>query len=58
MVDDKLETELQKYDKVYKTFQQFFDADELGALIDRKADNELIYRLQDEKADKTEHNEL
>ena len=40
-----------KYNKVSQQFQQFFDKDELGQLIDRKADVELINRLNGQKAD-------
>jgi hypothetical protein len=34
-----------KYDNLCKTFESFFDREELGCLIDRKADIELFNRL-------------
>jgi hypothetical protein len=45
---------LNQYDEVKRKFEEFFNAEELAALIDRKADLELINRLQDTKADQTE----
>ena len=50
-IDLQLENKLMKYNKVSQQFQQFFDKDELGQLIDRKADVELINRLNGQKAD-------
>ena len=50
-IDLQLENKLIKYNKVSQQFQQFFDKDELGQLIDRKADVELINRLNGQKAD-------
>ena len=42
---------MKKYQKVADAFRGFFDHDELGKIIDRKADLELISRLKDLKAD-------
>jgi len=36
---------LKEYENVAKSFKQFFGQEELGALIDRKADLELFRRL-------------
>ena len=43
-----------EYDKVYKNFKQFFDQGDLGALLDRKADVELLRRINHAKAEKSE----
>ena len=53
-VENILTTKLEKYDMVTKRFQQFFDQEDLGALIDRKADIEIVRRMNDVKADVTE----
>ena len=49
LVNETMEAQLQKkldqYDKVTANFKQFFDQDDLGALIDRKADIELFKRV-------------
>lgn len=34
-----------KYEKVTEAFSQFFNQEEIGAIIDRKADIELFRRL-------------
>ena len=34
-----------------QAFSKFFDTDELAAVLERKADMELVRRLQDQKAD-------
>ena len=47
-IDEKLEN----YDKVAKDFQQFFNQREICELFDRKADLELIRRIQTQKANK------
>ena len=39
-----------------RSFEAFFSQDELGSLLDRKADIELIRRLQDAKAEKIDVN--
>ena len=43
---------LEQYDRVAAAFQKFFNQDELGEILDRKADIELIQHLQDSKATK------
>lgn len=45
---------LQEYEQVAKSFSQFFSQDDIGALIDRKADLELVRRIQDNKATRKE----
>lgn len=56
-IDYQLETKLKNYERVAKQFSQFFDEDELGQIIDRKADVELINRLNVQKADNSKlHN--
>ena len=42
---ENITTKFKHYDNVAKSFQQFFNQDELGSLIDRKADLELITRI-------------
>ena len=42
---DLVTTRFKKYDALCKTFESFFDREELSSLIDRKADIELIKRL-------------
>ena len=37
-----------------RAFSQFFNQEEIGAVIDRKADLELVSRIQDSKANKVE----
>jgi hypothetical protein len=49
---------LSQYDRVAKSFTRFFNQDELGQILDKKADLELIQRLQDTKATKVELNYL
>lgn len=53
-VDDTTAKKLLNYDKVAKQFARFFDQEELQMVLDRKADLELINRLQDSKATKSE----
>lgn len=48
---DKIDDKLKQYEQVTKSFSQFFGQDDLSSLLDRKADIELISRLQDSKAD-------
>ena len=50
----QLTYKLHQYDEVQRKFQTFFNAEELSAVIDRKADIELINRLHDVKANQTE----
>jgi hypothetical protein len=45
---------LEQYEKVRTSFEPFFDAEDLGSLLDRKADLELIRRIQEQKAERTE----
>ena len=52
--DHKVEMKLLEYDKVAKSFRQFFDQDEIATLLDRKADIELIRRIQNIKANREE----
>ena len=47
IMNDLISSRFRKYDNLCKTFEQFFDREELSSLIDRKADIELIKRLQD-----------
>mgnify|MGYP000995655301 CR=1 FL=1 len=47
IMHDLISSRFRKYDNLCKTFEQFFDREELSSLIDRKADIELIKRLQD-----------
>lgn len=49
-----VEQKLKEYEKVAKSFEQFFTQEELGALIDRKADMEIVRRLHDNKAENVE----
>ena len=53
----QVQNRFEQYDRVTKNFKQFFDQSDLGALLDRKADLELIRRINNVKADKTELNE-
>lgn len=45
---------MKKYGQVVKNFQQFFDQDDFVQLLNRKADLELIRRLQHQKANREE----
>lgn len=45
LVNTELEFKLQSYEQVVKAFKQFFDQEELAALLDRKADIELVSHL-------------
>ena len=49
-----IDAKFEKYKDVANRFEAFFDQEELGSVIDRKADIELIKRLQDLKAEKQE----
>ena len=49
-----MEAKLQKYSAIALSFEQFFNQEELGSLLDRKADIELIRRLQERKANREE----
>ena len=42
---EQLEERLQHYEDVRNQFEQFFNQDELGSIIDRKADLELVRRV-------------
>ena len=46
-MNELLEDKFKKYEKIAKSFEEFFNQEELGSIIDRKADLELIKRLQD-----------
>lgn len=50
LVGDAVVQKLDSYEKVTAMFRQFFTQEDLGALIDRKADLEVVRRLRDEKA--------
>lgn len=50
LVETKATSKLKMYEHVTKNFQQFFDQEDLGALIDRKADIEIVRRMNDKKA--------
>ena len=54
----ELKNQLDKYEKVTKSFEQFFNQEDMGALIDRKADLELVKRLQETKATKSEFQQM
>ena len=49
-VELQLSIKMEQYDTVAKSFEAFFNSEELGQIIDRKADLELIRRLQNTKA--------
>lgn len=51
MVHAELLAKLDNYEQVVKSFSKFFDTDELAAVLERKADMELVRRLQDNKAE-------
>ena len=51
-VKTQLTAYFEQYDKVAKSFQQFFSVEELGSLLDRKADLELIRRINAQMATK------
>lgn len=51
---DAVDQKLSLYDRVAESFQRFFGQDELQQVLDRKADLELVQRLQDTKATKQE----
>lgn len=57
-LNDQLTNKLRLYENVSKNFSQFFSQDDLGSLIDRKADIELITRMKELKADRTEVSSL
>ena len=54
MTEKSVLARLKDYEKVAEQFAQFFNQEELGALIDRKADMEIVRRLHDSKAENTE----
>jgi len=41
-IDNLIENKLKQYDRVLAMFGEFFNAEALGQIIDRKADIELI----------------
>ena len=41
---------LDSYERIANMFRQFFTQEDLGALIDRKADLEIVRRLNEQKA--------
>ena len=43
--DVEMANKMGKYEKVTEAFSQFFNQEEIGAIIDRKADIELFRRL-------------
>ena len=51
---EEIERKLGHYERVTKAFSQFFNQEDIGALIDRKADLELVRRVQDAKASRQE----
>ena len=44
----------QKYEKVAKSFEKFFDAEALSTILESKADADLLLRLKLEKANMNE----
>lgn len=52
MCSDMVELKLMGYDRVAASFSKYFDQDELQYIVERKADIELVKRLQDTKATK------
>ena len=54
IVAEDVLNKLQQYENVARQYQEFFNQEELGALFDRKADLELVCRLQESKANKAE----
>ena len=50
MISDFMKNKLMQYEKVVNSFKKFFDQEEIGALIDRKADIELLSHLEEKKA--------
>lgn len=53
-IQNQMEAKYKEYQRVADGFSQFFGQDELGSILDRKADLELIRRIQDQKANKQE----
>ena len=51
MVESELLNKLNSYEQVVHSFSKFFDTDELAAVLERKADMELVRRLRDNKAE-------
>ena len=49
-----MEAKYREYQRVADGFKQFFGQDELCSILDRKADLELIRRIQDQKANREE----
>lgn len=48
----------QKYERVERQFSQFFDVNDLAVRFERKADLEMIYNLQNEKANEADLKEI
>lgn len=44
---DIINDKLKNYEKVTKSFQKYFCQEDLGSILDRKADLDMITRLQD-----------
>lgn len=42
---DEIRKHLEQYQQLVKSFQQFFDVDDIASLFDRKADLELLRRV-------------
>jgi hypothetical protein len=53
---DTVTLKLEEYASVVKKFEMFFDQDEVAQLLDRKADIELVTRIQVQKANKEDFN--
>ena len=45
MIGQHVEQKLHRYEAVATSFEQFFNQEELGSLMDRKADLELVRRV-------------
>ena len=51
-----MKTSFIRYEKVYRSFQRFFDDDNLMIQFERKANLNMVKKLDEEKADRTELN--
>lgn len=58
MTDDKLTETFLKYEKVAKMFQQYFYQDNLQAALDKKADMDAVFKMNDLKTNQIDFQQM
>lgn len=57
-IEHEIQEKLQGYQKLTEKFEKFFNYEELGQILDRKADMKVCQRLQQDKVSKVDFQHL